>query len=388
MRRQKDSRFGHRAHGFHAMGALCAGLLFIAGTSKSLRAQAVPADAPYKNTSLPFAERVKDLVSRMTLQEKAQEMRSAAPGISRLGIPAVNWWTEGIHGISRAGTATVFPQAMAMAAAWDPPLMQKVGDAIADEARAKYNPGGVQYQGIIVWSPTINMARDPRWGRTEETYGEDPYLTGRLAVSFIKGLQGDDPKYLKTVATPKHFAMHSQESGRQNRSFDCPEPILRDYYFPAFHDAIVEGKATSIMAAFKRGSTRFPIRQTFSCSTRCCGKSGASTGSGGDGLGCRLVAGERASLCGARRSGEGDSAAAVNAGIDVISDQRDVTPNIVNAVTENMLSGGGAGPGHCRGISCVCVSGWGCLISASMVAHTRTAVIGGGVEGVHVALHG
>src|SRR5207248_2532989 len=123
----------------------------------------------------------------------------------------------------RAGQATVFPQAIGMAAAWDPPLLQKVGDATADEARAKFNPSGVKYYGITIWAPTINMARDPRWGRTEETYGEDPFLTGRLAVAMVKGLQGDDPKYLKTVATPKHFAMHSQETGRLNSSFDCPE---------------------------------------------------------------------------------------------------------------------------------------------------------------------
>jgi beta-glucosidase len=174
---------------------------------------------PYQDTVLPFEARAADLVGRMTLEEKAWEVQMmtkaggkdpkvSSPEVDRLKLPVMNWWTEAIHGISRAGSATVFPQAIAMAASWDPELMRKVGDVTATEARAKY-VAGQQYYGLTLWAPTINMARDPRWGRTEETYGEDPYLTGRLAAEFIKGLQGDDPKYLKTVATPKHFALHS-----------------------------------------------------------------------------------------------------------------------------------------------------------------------------------
>jgi beta-glucosidase len=226
-----------------------------------------PADAAYKDSSLPFDERVADLIKWMTLEEKASDIQmrvasGTSPEVARLGISPVNWWSEAIHGMSRAGNATIFPQAIAMAAAWDPGMMQKVGDATANEARAKLDPNGAQYRGIMLWAPTINMARDPRWGRVEETYGEDPYLTGRLSVSFIKGLQGDDPKYLKTVATPKHFAMHSQETQRMSRSFDCPETVLRDYYLPAFRDSFVEGKAMSTMAAFS-GINHIPATANF-----------------------------------------------------------------------------------------------------------------------------
>ena len=214
------------------------------------------ANADFKNTSLPFEKRVADLVSRLTLQEKAQQVQMYSPPIARLGVPACHWWTEGLHGVARAGRATIFPCAFGMSASWDPPLMQKVADAIADEARAKYisDPhAGAEagaYRGIIVWAPTINMARDPRWGRTEECYGEDPLLSARLGVAFCKGLQGDDPKYLKTVATPKHFAMHSQETGRHNTSFAVSERTLHEYYLPAFEACIHEGKAASIMTAY------------------------------------------------------------------------------------------------------------------------------------------
>ncbi len=232
-----------------------AGLLLLLATgAKPAWAQENP---DFKNTALPFDKRVADLVKRFTLAEKGQQVQMAVPANARLGIAGVNWWTEGLHGIARNGRATVFPQAIGMAAAWNPALMGKVGEATADEARAKFdnnNPGmggeGGAYRGIIVWAPTINMDRDPRWGRSEETYGEDVCLTTKLAVAFCKGLQGDDPKYLKTVATPKHFAMYSQENGRHNMSFDISEKTLREYYLPAFDACIHEGKAASVMAAY------------------------------------------------------------------------------------------------------------------------------------------
>jgi beta-glucosidase len=260
----------HQKHATRAAFVLGLGMMGASALGQTAPATAAKPAAvlPYKDTSLPFDKRVADLVGRLTLEEKASEVlmaiRSGAesPEVQRLGIPPVNWWSEAIHGVSRAGSATVFPQAIAMAASWDPELMRKVGDVTATEARAKFMPDGRQYYGLTLWAPTINLARDPRWGRTEESYGEDPYLTGRLAVAFVKGLQGDDPKYLKTVATPKHFAMHSQETQRMSRSFDCPEAVLRDYYLPAFRDSFVEGKATSTMAAFS-GINQVPDTANF-----------------------------------------------------------------------------------------------------------------------------
>src|SRR3989475_3628028 len=178
-------------------------------------AGALPAQTPdYLNQDLPFERRVADLLSRMTLEEKASQVKDVAPAIERLGIPEYNWWNEALHGVARSGLATSFPQAIGLAATWDDSLMFRMATVISDEARAKHHEyvrtGSHQrYQGLTFWSPNINLFRDPRWGRGQETYGEDPFLTGRLAVQFIRGLQGDDPKYLKTVATVKHFAVHS-----------------------------------------------------------------------------------------------------------------------------------------------------------------------------------
>ncbi len=187
----------------------------------------------------------------MTPLEKAEQLGVEAPAIPRLGVPGCHWWSEGLHGMSRAGTATVFPQAIALAATWDPPLLHRIAQAIADEARAKADPDNLaRYRGLTLWCPTINMARDPRWGRTEETYGEDPILTSQLAVAYVKGLQGDDPKYLETAATPKHFAVHNQETGRASSCFDVSRRLMHEYYFPAFRACVEEGKAASIMAAF------------------------------------------------------------------------------------------------------------------------------------------
>lgn len=224
--------------------ALAAGLLLAAPLPAP--AQDVP---PYKNLSLSFEQRAEDLVSRMTLQEKAEQVMMATPENQRLGIPGCNWWSEALHGVGRAGTATIYPESIGLAATWNPPLIHDVASAISDEARDKYDPSGSRYRGLMLWCPTINMARDPRWGRTEETYGEDPFLTSRIAVAYIKGLQGDDPKYLKSIATPKHFAAHSQEVGRMSRNVEVSDQILRDYYLPAFYACFTEGNALSVMAA-------------------------------------------------------------------------------------------------------------------------------------------
>ena len=165
----------------------------------------------YENAALPIEQRVDDLVGRMTLEEKVSQLQNHSVAIPRLKVPEYDWWNEGLHGVARSGYATVFPQAIGMAATWDVPLLRRVASAISTEARAKYNQAirdNVHsiYYGLTIWSPNINIFRAPRWGRGQETYGEDPFLTGRLGVAFVTGLQGDDPKYLKTVATPKHFA--------------------------------------------------------------------------------------------------------------------------------------------------------------------------------------
>lgn len=199
--------------------------------------------------------RAKDLVSRMTLEEKVLQMQNSAPTIPRLGIPAYDWGNEALHGVAGAREAAVFPQAIALAATWDPDLMHRVADAISTEARANYkeairrnNHSG--YSGLTFWSPNINIFRDPRWGRGQETYGEDPYLTSRMAVAYIKGLQGDDPKYLKAIATPKDFAVSSgPESSRHQFEVEVSERDLKETYLPAFRASIVEGKADSVMCA-------------------------------------------------------------------------------------------------------------------------------------------
>ena len=195
------------------------------GCAAHAQTSAAPAagssDLAWRNPALTPEQRAADLVSRMTLEEKALQVGHTAPAIPRLGVPEYNWWNEGLHGVARAGIATVFPQAIGMAASWDAPLMQDVADTISTEFRAKYvervrPDGGTDfYRGLTVWSPNINIFRDPRWGRGQETYGEDPYLTGRIGIAFIKGLQGDHPNYFKTIATSKHFAVHSgPESNR------------------------------------------------------------------------------------------------------------------------------------------------------------------------------
>lgn len=212
----------------------------------------------FLDTHLSIDERVNDLVSRMTLDEKIGQMVNDAPAIDRLGIPQYNWWSEGLHGVGRAGLATVFPQAIGLGATWNEELLYDVSTAIADEARAKHsnfvsNDKRFIYQGLTFWSPNINIFRDPRWGRGQETYGEDPFLTGKLAVQFIRGLQGDDPVHYKTIATVKHFAVHSgPEEGRHSFNAITGGPDLMETYLPQFEMAVKEGRPYSVMCAYNR----------------------------------------------------------------------------------------------------------------------------------------
>jgi len=210
----------------------------------------------FRNAALPIEQRVDDLVSRMTLEEKVSQLIDRAVAIPRLDVPAYNWWNEGLHGVARSGYATMFPQAIGNAATWDAPLINRISTVISTEARAKYNDAirhdnHDRYYGLTIWSPNINIFRDPRWGRGQETYGEDPFLTSRLGVAFVKGIQGDDPRYFRAIATPKHFAVHSgPESTRHEANIDPSEHDLWDTYLPAFRATITEGKADSLMCAY------------------------------------------------------------------------------------------------------------------------------------------
>ncbi|HUX94899.1 MAG TPA: glycoside hydrolase family 3 C-terminal domain-containing protein [Bacteroidales bacterium] len=223
-----------------------------------LDAQQINSAFPFQDPTMSVEERVNDLVSRMTLQEKADQLLYTAPAIHRLGIPEYNWWNEALHGVARAGYATVFPQSITIANSWDEGLMLSVANAISDEARAKYHEfqrrgkRGI-YQGLTFWSPNINIFRDPRWGRGHETYGEDPYLTGRMGMQFVRGMQGDDLKYLKTVATAKHYAIHSgPESTRHSFNAQVSEVDLRETYLPAFRTLVVDGGVWSVMGAYNQ----------------------------------------------------------------------------------------------------------------------------------------
>jgi beta-glucosidase len=213
---------------------------------------------PFRNPDLPVDARVADLIGRLTLEEKVGQMMNSAAAIPRLGIPAYDWWSEGLHGVAAAGRATVFPQAVGLAATWDTSLMHRVATVIGIEARAKHNEtirrnGGASpiFQGLTFWSPNVNIFRDPRWGRGQETYGEDPYLTGRMAVAFVHGMQGDDPRYLRVVSTPKHYAVHSGPDPMRHR-FDAvvDERDLRETYLPAFRAAVTEADAQSVMCSY------------------------------------------------------------------------------------------------------------------------------------------
>lgn len=212
---------------------------------------------PFRDAELPMEKRIADLISRLTLEEKISLTGNASPGVPRLGIPAYNWWNEALHGVARAGLATVFPQAIAMAATFNDSLMFEVADVISTEARAKYNVSTsmgrhLQYMGLTFWSPNINIFRDPRWGRGQETYGEDPFLTASMGTAFVKGLQGNDPRYLKLAAAAKHFAVHSgPEKGRHAFNAIVDEKDLRETYLYAFRK-LVDAGVESIMCAYNR----------------------------------------------------------------------------------------------------------------------------------------
>ena len=211
----------------------------------------------YKNENAPVHERVADLLSRLTVEEKISLLRATSPGIPRLGIDKYYHGNEALHGVVRPGRFTVFPQAIGLAATWNPVLQQKVATVISDEARARWNEldqgrnQKEQFSDVLTfWSPTVNMARDPRWGRTPETYGEDPFLSGVMGTAFVKGLQGEDPRYLKIVSTPKHFVANNEEHNRFICNPQISEKQLREYYFPAFEMCVKKGKAASIMTAY------------------------------------------------------------------------------------------------------------------------------------------
>jgi beta-glucosidase len=218
--------------------------------------QSVAASSQYMNTALPINQRVDDLIKQMTLEEKVSQMRDHAVAIPRLGVPKYDWWNEGLHGVAFAGYATNFPQVIGMAATWDANLVHHMGETISTEARAKYNQAMREdhhemFFGLTFWAPNINIFRDPRWGRGQETYGEDPFLTGRMGVAFVTGMQGDDPKYLKLVSTPKHYAVHSgPEPLRHGFNVDVSPHDLEDTYLPAFRAAVTEAHAQSVMCAY------------------------------------------------------------------------------------------------------------------------------------------
>lgn len=213
---------------------------------------------PFQNPGLSIEERVDDLISRLTLEEKVGQLMYGAPAVERLGVPAYNWWNECLHGVARNGRATIFPQAIGMAATFDTELMHRIGEAISDEARAKYNVSVAngfrgQYQGLTFWTPNVNLFRDPRWGRGQETYGEDPFLTSRIGVAFVKGLQGDHPKYLKSAAMAKHYAVHSGPEGlRHEFNAEVSMKDLWETYLPAFEALVTEADVEGVMGAYNR----------------------------------------------------------------------------------------------------------------------------------------
>jgi beta-glucosidase len=214
------------------------------------------AQAAYLDPGLPVGQRVDDLVSRMTLEEKISQMRDHAAAIPRLGVPRYDWWNEGLHGVAFGGYATNFPQVIGMAATWDTGLVHQMAETISTEARAKYHQAMREdhhemFFGLTFWAPNVNIFRDPRWGRGQETYGEDPFLTGRMAVAFVSGMQGNDPKHLKVVSTPKHFAVHSgPEPLRHGFNVNVSPHDLEDTYLPAFRAAVTETRAQSVMCAY------------------------------------------------------------------------------------------------------------------------------------------
>lgn len=318
----------------------CAVLLTIVATcGLRLTAQTPPGKSSpaYLNPALPLAQRVEDLVSHMSLEEKVRQMQHVAPAISRLGVPSYDWWSEALHGVARSGYATVFPQAIGMAATWDSNLVHQEGETIATEARAKYNQAQREgnhsiYFGLDFWSPNINIFRDPRWGRGQETYGEDPFLTGRLGVAFVTGVQGNDPKYFKAIATPKHYAVHSgPERLRHGFNVNASPHDLEDTYLPAFRAAVVNGHADSVMCAYNAVdgtpacANKFLLQQTLRDAWKFRGYVTSDCGAVGD-----ISKGHKFTS-----DNEHGSAAAVAAGTDTTCGNEYVT--LVQAVHDGLI---------------------------------------------------
>ena len=215
-------------------------------------------DCSYMKPDLPMEERIDCLVDQMTLQEKVDQLLADAPAIDRLDVPKYHWWNECLHGVARAGRATIFPQAIGMAATWDEDLMHRIGEAVSTEARAKFNvfsENGYrgQYQGLTFWSPNVNIFRDPRWGRGQETYGEDPLLTSRMGVNYVEGLQGDHPEYLKAAAMAKHYAVHNgPEALRHEFNAEASMKDMWETYLPPFEALVTEADVEGVMGAYNR----------------------------------------------------------------------------------------------------------------------------------------
>lgn len=238
--------------------ALCLPIAVLAAVADpAVAADDSASQPPYLDPERPIEARARDLVSRLTLDEKIGQMVHNAPGIPRLGIPAYDWWNECLHGVGRAGRATVFPQAIGLAATFDTDLIHRVATAISDEARAKHHTSARldrrdRYRGLTFWSPNINIFRDPRWGRGQETYGEDPFLTASIGTAFVRGLQGDDPRYLKVAAGAKHFAVHSGPEGDRHHFDAVVSPKdLEETYLPAF-EALVAANVETVMCSYNR----------------------------------------------------------------------------------------------------------------------------------------
>src|SRR5215469_11851335 len=253
----KTFRLAHPVYWFLHSGATLMQVLKLAVVILVVCASSFAQDNPPAslNPSLPAATRAHELVSRMTLNEKASQLEDWADAIPRLGVADYQTWSEALHGVARSGYATVFPQAIGMAATWDPAMVEQMGDIIALEARARYNQAQREgnhriFYGLTFWSPNINIFRDPRWGRGQETYGEDPFLTATMGNAFIAGVQGPDPEHPKAVATSKHYAVHSgPESMRHGFNVDVSPRDLEETYLPAFRSTVVDAHVKSVMCA-------------------------------------------------------------------------------------------------------------------------------------------
>src|SRR5437588_5702705 len=244
------------------MVSLCTALAAYSQTTKA-------AISLYLDTSQTVDKRVDDLVSRMTLEEKTSQLVNQARAIPRLQVPAYDWWSEALHGVARAGTPTVFPEPIGLAATFDAPLIHDMAVVIGTEARAKHNQAvraghSDIMEGLDFWSPNINIFRDPRWGRGQETYGEDPFLTAKMGTAFVTGMQGDDPKYYRVISTPKHFAVHSgPEPARHSRDVPASKHDMEDTYLAAFRATVMEGQAGSVMCAYNRVNGEPACANTF-----------------------------------------------------------------------------------------------------------------------------